>query len=806
MSGVDYVGRTASVGNPGGRVLNVPDRGNAYVSCPSVAIAGKSFTFECWARRSGSGIGGTQLIATMGTATGNNGLHFGFRTSNVFTFAFYGNDVDTPSAYTDTDWHHWCGTYDQPTKKQRLYCDGVMVAERTATADFGGSGTLNIGRGLSGTELFAGDIAELRVWDKCRSETEIRSAMRRRLIGNEANLIAHYPMDEINGDNKVKDKKSGTFLGQLNGTAKLLMSTSLPMAGADNLITSEYSSVEISGEGKKQALMRRFYGFAPGGNVELLPEQRVEELTLQWVGNTQINPTLLGFIEGAPPIPSENLTIEEDYDGATTVTLTQSEETSYTWTRSETNSSAFNLDGFLGGAWEVMAGVGVETKLSEGQAGAIFNYQYSKSDTKDTSTTASSSLATSDSLTLTGMFEDKVSSPALGKRWLPKNVGYALVISGMADIFVTKLKRSGRMVSYDIRPVDGVPLDVNTITFMLNPAYTLNGSLDGMVGSMPADATFYPHVPEMRSQYGSLYPASYFRLKEAYALKASIDRQDKERESFFYNFDADKVDQIESFATSNSTSLAQGTAPTTTKATDDDINAMTKDNEKKKDEQKKEAEKKQEEIKAKNKTLEGRVRAGAAFSDWQLRMGSIQTKAGKRNIVNTYVWDGDGGLRAEEQSFASTIEHSISTETSHSGGAGGSAEVMVAGFKFGLNITGSGASVNAMSKTLSLSKSLELGVDLSGVEKNGITDLKDYPMIPGEKVDRYRFMTFYLEGSTDHFADFFSYVVDPEWLQSNDEEARALRMARAAKPNKCWRVLHRVTYVERPALMGLNKK
>ncbi|MDB9317389.1 hypothetical protein [Nodularia spumigena] len=50
-----------------------------------------------------------------------------------------------------------------------------------------------------------------------------------------------------------------------------------------------------------------------------------------------------------------------------------------------------------------------------------------------------------------------------------------------------------------------------------------------------------------------------------------------------------------------------------------------------------------------------------------------------------------------------------------------------------------------------------------------------------------------------------SYVVDPEWLQSNDEEARALRQAQAGKANKTWRVLHRVTYVERPALMGFGR-
>ena len=65
-------------------------------------------------------------------------------------------------------------------------------------------------------------------------------------------------------------------------------------------------------------------------------------------------------------------------------------------------------------------------------------------------------------------------------------------------------------------------------------------------------------------------------------------------------------------------------------------------------------------------------------------------------------------------------------------------------------------------------------------------------------------MSFYLEGRTNHFHDFFNYVVDPEWLASNDEEARALREVQAGKHSPAWRVLHRVTYVERPALMGFG--
>jgi hypothetical protein len=75
--------------------------------------------------------------------------------------------------------------------------------------------------------------------------------------------------------------------------------------------------------------------------------------------------------------------------------------------------------------------------------------------------------------------------------------------------------------------------------------------------------------------------------------------------------------------------------------------------------------------------------------------------------------------------------------------------------------------------------------------------------VPGEKVDRYRFMSFYLEGSTDHFHDFFRDVVDPEWLPATTR--RPAPSARpAASPTRCWRVLHRVTYVERPRLLRLG--
>jgi hypothetical protein len=53
MSGVDWMGRTASIGNPGSRVLVLPEYGGAQVKCAPVSLAGQGFTFECWAKRSG---------------------------------------------------------------------------------------------------------------------------------------------------------------------------------------------------------------------------------------------------------------------------------------------------------------------------------------------------------------------------------------------------------------------------------------------------------------------------------------------------------------------------------------------------------------------------------------------------------------------------------------------------------------------------------------------------------------------------------------------------------------------------------
>ncbi|MGL4377113.1 MAG: LamG domain-containing protein, partial [Microcoleaceae cyanobacterium] len=304
----------------------------------------------------------------------------------------------------------------------------------------------------------------------------------------------------------------------------------------------------------------------------------------------------------------------------------------------------------------------------------------------------------------------------------------------------------------------------------------------------------------------------------AYDLKRQIEAEDKRRESYFSNFDVRLVDE-----TSLDRNIDSGPASSTIGVQREEDKPSTDITEEEK--KKAEAEKlknakadaeatvneksaatkaKQAEIQSKIGDQEKRVQATNSFAGWQKRMEDLQIRAGKRNIVNTYVWDADGGLRTEAQSFANTVEHTIGGSFSLNAGLGVEGK-FAAGAAVELTAQATVNLTQTMSKTEARSKGFELNVDLSGLEYKGITDYNDRPILPGEKVDRYRFMSFYLEGSTNHFHDFFNYVVDPEWLRSNDEEAVALRQAQAGKPNKAWRVLHRVTYVERPALMGFGQ-
>jgi hypothetical protein len=831
-------GCNAPIGNPGHAVMHLDGVDDALEApCPSQLKGDTSFTISCWIRFNGSKDAQQNILYFGQPITGQpttgagqpTAFHWLINRDRGANFGFWGGAQNHFSlADHEGRWVFVATVYDASQKTLTSYLNGQLAGDviRVPANKLPQlqSGKLVIGKRLNDTANetnFKGVLSDLRIWHQARTQAELQSDMSWRITGTEPGLIGYWQLGQIvpNQDTIKTPGLSPAQDATVQG-AGLSNDSVLPFGG-DAVLCAEYSSIGRDPKtSRTTAMLRRFLACPTGASLTVLPDKRVETLELKWIGNAQFAPTLLGYIEGAPPVPSENLTRSDDYNGATSVQLTQSDDVEFSWERSQDAGLGLNTEIFAGVDAEAEAGgVVFSTRLAKLRAGFKGNLDFAFNFQNASTISASTTLNFSDRLELHGGPERAAKFPDLGTRFVPKNVGYALVVSSLADVYITRLQRSQRMIGYQVRPVDGIPPDINTITFMINPAYTMNGSLDGMTGSRATSDRFFRHIPEMRAQYGSLYPASYFRLQEAYDLKQQIDNEDKRRESYFAQFNSLLVDE-----TSLNRQVEKGPAageiglnrpenkpdkplpPAEQEAADKaKADNLQKQNQANQEQQSAAVQQRQQEIDRKIADQEQRTHATASFASWQKRMEDMQIRAGKRNIVNTYVWDADGGLRVEAQSFANTAEHAIGGSFSLNAGLG--FEGKFAGTATAVELTAQAtiSMTQTMNKTERRSRGFELEVNLSGVEKVGITDFNDNPILPGEKVDRYRFMSFYLEASTRNFQDFFRDVVDPEWLQSNDEEARALRQTMAGRPNKTWRVLHRVTSVERPALMGFGR-
>ncbi len=141
-----------------------------YVDVNGINLANSSFSVAFWAKRVGAGR--NDPVISQGSGA-NSELHIGFRgVGDVFTCAFDSwNVLNTPSSYTDADWHHWACTYDAGNKIRTIYRDGVEVAHDQPTANFQGSGVLQVG--YYGA-VFKGSLDELRIYNRALTGAEVR--------------------------------------------------------------------------------------------------------------------------------------------------------------------------------------------------------------------------------------------------------------------------------------------------------------------------------------------------------------------------------------------------------------------------------------------------------------------------------------------------------------------------------------------------------------------------------------------------------------------------------------------------------
>ena len=179
-----------------------------YVVCgDSLNLVNQSFTVELWAKRIDTGI--VNNIFGHGTTSMNNGLHARFEASDVLKFGFFTNDLVTPPGSWATDglWHHYAFTYDVSTNERIIYVDGDSVTSDISASDYIGSGVLYLGQltGAPGSELWAGQMDDFRIWNTTRSQTEIQESKSDCLTGSKAGLLALYNFEDGAGSSSLTD-------------------------------------------------------------------------------------------------------------------------------------------------------------------------------------------------------------------------------------------------------------------------------------------------------------------------------------------------------------------------------------------------------------------------------------------------------------------------------------------------------------------------------------------------------------------------------------------------------------------------
>ena len=726
---------------------------------------------------------------------------------------------------------NWIENPDPEASTLDLYHNGVAVETQEIDAPSWGQQQFSLAAYKSGgnwSNFFQGEMEELRIWKTARTQEQIQDNLFTRLKGEKENLIAYYTFDQESADRLSDHSLLGNHLSLGSGDLRPNFILSTAPIGPDTAIVrsalagvqtqfhdtihsrpavQEYGDLQYDVDGNLTGSQKRCYAYIKDHQWHLLTGYKVGNLITEWVGQAQANPQLIGYIEGAPPVPSENLTSTsikvgeyEDYAGTSAIELVEADSVNYIYSASKETGydTALELKTKLGFASESDAGFGLTTSIEKTTitAGLKGNLEMSNSQTSEASVSYGRNTTKTSRLELRGGWEKKDDTgesyinKAVGRRFIPVNLGYALVQSDTMDIFALRLAHNNVLVSYRYLPNPDIPKDWNIIPFQINNRYSKQGTLDGKVGcqedgSVQCDPD-YPNA----ANYGQW---SYFKPIEAYSIKQRIEREQQELETYYQQYSSEQ---------GTATGTGAGAGAGTGAAIGSALGPLG--------------------------TLLGAAigaAIGGAIGGATSASDDIPKDLAARNIVNTYVWTAAGGFFSESTDLMESLQESTTGSFSLQGKAGLTTELNTAIAKVAVGLEmealfgGHMEIIKTKGKETEKSFSLELDVKGDGdlqlyvntdaenakyagridPESNGAYDEQGNRVKRPGKVDAYRFMTFYLEPTQENGEDFFNKVVDPIWLdQSSDPNAVSLRQAnQPSKKPKCWRVFHRVTYVSR---------
>ncbi len=418
-------------------------------------------------------------------------------------------------------------------------------------------------------------IGELRLWGKLLFGNDIKDYMHVVLSGDEYRLRGYWRLDDGSGKyllDRSRYRNDGIIMntmGNLHASFAWVnarvdyhphLDYPVPVSSdaqsciniSNNIPTKKSETIEVIGDitasefkNATQLFLGYFTedGISGYGSLNLETNGKAGEDILVYIGQGQYKPQIVGFIEGAPPVPSENLTVDDPtnpdkYVGTSTITFGTDGEVHTEVSNEKQKSLDYHLNFSVGGLFEMEDEKSVGTpftsislKLAKMEASlyADFEKERSKSSTENEQIDTSSAKEKQYSLTLGGSWEPNiynlanVSSNKLyiqAKRlYRPNNMGIAVVKSRTADLYAIQNSVTKKTTGIKAVPDPNIPEDINYIMFKINPDYIKNGSLDGRIGF--DNDIQYPDLLHNEK-------ASYFKAQEAYQLQSKIEREQEE--------------------------------------------------------------------------------------------------------------------------------------------------------------------------------------------------------------------------------------------------------------------------------------
>ncbi|AWM12789.1 hypothetical protein DI487_02155 [Flavobacterium sediminis] len=320
------------------------------------------------------------------------------RNNNNIQFVLNGTFLNSPFSVPLNTWTHIAAVYDGAN--MYVYANGTLIASQAASVSLPTtSNQFNIGNRISGSELFTGNIDEVRVWTTARTVEQINGSMNCELQGTESGLVAYYQFNQgiDQADNTsvttLTDATSNGYDGTLTnfaltGSTSNWLAGSAVTTGSTVPVAPTVSTPVVYNQGATATALTAtsgetgllWYTTATGGTSSTTaptPDTSVAGSTSYWVSSTNANgceseraeivvtvnaaATHLNF-DGANDIVNLGTSLTTYFTGKTATTVEA-------WVRPETNSGL----GVIAGNYDYpTSGLGLQMLLRRDNNGYSF--------------------------------------------------------------------------------------------------------------------------------------------------------------------------------------------------------------------------------------------------------------------------------------------------------------------------------------------------------------------------------------------------------------------------------------------------